>query len=217
MGCKAGFGVGHTRDTQTKGVWVWSGGVRPGGEAGPTLVFMDTEGLESARRVDTYDDRIFAFSAVVSSLLIYNLAEAVRESDVAKLSFAAQLGKEFMAAEAPAGGGGGSLAPAAMLWLIQRDFLGGKSVQEMLAEALAEVPNPGADPEVAAINDVRRALGGLAADSTAFGLPQPHLDRTALCELPDDALAAEYLDARTRLRDLVHRLAAPKVRYDGGL
>lgn len=37
------------------------------------------------------DDRIFAVSTLLSSLLIYNLPEAIRESDIAKLSFAVQL------------------------------------------------------------------------------------------------------------------------------
>ena len=29
-----------------------------------------------------------------------------------------------------------------MLWLIQRDFLEGKTVGQMVSEALSEVPNP---------------------------------------------------------------------------
>jgi hypothetical protein len=36
-----------------------------------------------------------------------------------------------------------------MLWLIQRDFLEGKTVQQMVAEALARVPNPSQDPDIA--------------------------------------------------------------------
>ncbi len=137
VGCDEGFGVGHTRETQTKGIWVWGSpiprrigqGGEEGEEEGVSLVLMDTEGLESTKRIDTYDDRIFAFSAVVSSLLIYNLAEAVRESDIAKLSFATRLGAEVA----------GGLQPNSMLWLIQRDFLSGKTVNEMLEESLAEV------------------------------------------------------------------------------
>lgn len=207
VGCEEGFGVGHTRDTQTKGVWVWGEAVRRraegegGGSEEVGLVLMDTEGLESTRRIDTYDDRIFAFSAVVSSLLVYNLAEALRESDVAKLSFASKLGKEFL----------GGLQPSAMLWLIQRDFLGGKTVNDMLREALAEVPNPEGNAEVTAVNDVRQSLKHLAGTSTAFGLAQPHLKRTKLCELGDSELAPEYVSQRDELRKLVHRLAAPKV------
>ncbi len=35
-----------------------------------------------------------------------------------------------------------------MLWLIQRDFLEGKTVAAMVAEALATVPNPTRDPDI---------------------------------------------------------------------
>eukprot|EP00191_Tetraselmis_sp_GSL018_P015499 CAMPEP_0177579746 /NCGR_PEP_ID=MMETSP0419_2-20121207/1139_1 /TAXON_ID=582737 /ORGANISM="Tetraselmis sp., Strain GSL018" /LENGTH=206 /DNA_ID=CAMNT_0019068463 /DNA_START=415 /DNA_END=1032 /DNA_ORIENTATION=- len=110
VGCDMGFGVGHTRETHTKGAWVWSEGVvkeatTANSSSVTRLVFIDTEGLESVKRTDTYDDRIFAFSAALSSLLIYNLAETIRESDVAKLSFATQLGKELIGREDGVEGG----------------------------------------------------------------------------------------------------------------
>ncbi len=35
-----------------------------------------------------------------------------------------------------------------MLWLIQRDFLHGASVQQMVAEALAPVPNPDRNADI---------------------------------------------------------------------
>jgi hypothetical protein len=68
-----GFGVGHTRDTQTKGIWLWGEGHEARDDLGSnrTLVFVDTEGFESTARSSSYDDRIFAVAAVLSSLLIY--------------------------------------------------------------------------------------------------------------------------------------------------
>lgn len=77
-------------------------------------------------------------------VLIYNLPESIRESDLEKLSFAVELSKAFYSAEKggtvggdggasaagaadAAGSGGGSAAlpvqPGNMVWLIQRDFL----------------------------------------------------------------------------------------------
>ena len=69
-------------------------------------------------------------------VLVYNLPEAIRESDLEKLSFAVELSKAFYSAPnatATAGGGdvGGGTAPqdalpiqpGSMVWLIQRDFL----------------------------------------------------------------------------------------------
>lgn len=50
----------------------------------------------------------------------------------------------------------------------------------------------------------------LARDSSAIGLPQPHLNRTALCELPEAALDATYLQRRDELRQHLHATAAAK-------
>jgi hypothetical protein len=103
--------VGHQRSTQTRGVWLWdnpvpvhhsdipSTGATSNSSIDPSvplsLLFFDTEGFESTGQSDAYDDRIFAFAAIISSTLVYNLAEAVRESDIEKLSFAVELATAF--------------------------------------------------------------------------------------------------------------------------
>jgi hypothetical protein len=95
------------RDTQTRGVWLWSrpvpqdvqtsttDGTTKSANSAVSLLFFDTEGFESTGQSDAYDDRIFAFAAVIASTLVYNLAEAVRESDIEKLSFAVELANAF--------------------------------------------------------------------------------------------------------------------------
>jgi hypothetical protein len=60
------------------------------------------------------------------------------------------------------------------------------------------------------VNAIRRSLALLARDSTAVGLPQPHLNRTGLCELPDFALEPAYVAARENLREHLHASARPK-------
>ena len=65
-----GFGVGHTRSTQTKGVWVWGEPQRVATGGAPVIVYVDTEGFESTGKSDVYDDRIFALSAIMSALLV---------------------------------------------------------------------------------------------------------------------------------------------------
>ena len=143
---------------------------------------MDTEGFEASGKSDAYDDRVFALSTFISALLIYNLPETVRESDIEKLSFAVELAQAFFADmkacdRAPAyrfwhracasnsrrhkthegavyvlafsqGDGGSSVEPGNMLWLIQRDFLEGKSVEAMVKESLAPVANPHGDRDI---------------------------------------------------------------------
>eukprot|EP00877_Chromochloris_zofingiensis_P014120 jgi/Chrzof1/8962/Cz03g31040.t1 len=210
--CDTGFGVGHTRETQTKGIWVWGEPQllsNEQGEVQKALVFVDTEGFESTGRSNSYDDRIFAVAAVLSSLLIYNLPETIRESDVSKLSFAVDLAAGFY--DNYQGSQGVPVQPGSMLWLIQRDFLEGKSVQQLVKDALAPVPNPSHDMELDALNKIRASLASIAGNSTGYSLPQPHLERTHLCKLNDSQLEPAYVRQRDRLNELVHQLARPKV------
>ena len=46
------------------------------------------------------------------------------------------------------GGSANGLEAGNMLWLIQRDFLQGKTVGAMVADALAEQPNPHGDKDI---------------------------------------------------------------------
>ena len=175
------------------------------------------EGFESTGKADSYDDRIFALSTLISSVLIYNLPESIRESDLEKLSFAAELAHAFYeSGDAPGGGGAGGadaapIRPGWMFWLIQRDFLKGDTLPAMLRAALRPVPNPHADPGIAQLNRIRGGLAAIAANSTALGLPQPHLDRTRLCAMRDEELAPGYLARRGELQRAVRAAAAPKV------
>ncbi|CAI5494657.1 unnamed protein product [Closterium sp. Naga37s-1] len=207
--CDEGFGVGHARDTKTKGIWVWGDPMEMQVNGQTTSVlFLDTEGFESVGKSSVYDDRIFALATVLSSVLIYNLAETVKEADIAKLSFAVELAEEFYGRVK---GRDEVFTPAKLLWLIQRDFLEGKTVQEMVRGALQPVPNPEGDKDVEQVNLIRQSLNLMAANSTAFGLTQPHLARTHLCELSDEELDPKYVRQRNQLRQLVASLVQPKI------
>jgi len=56
-----------------------------------------------------------------------------------------------------------------MLWVIQRDFLQGKGVQQVVDEALAPVPNPEGDKELDQLNKIRASLAAIAGNSTGEG------------------------------------------------
>ncbi|CAN4093690.1 unnamed protein product [Withania somnifera] len=62
--------------------------------------------------------------------------------------------------------------PAKLLWLILRDFLQGKSVQEMVDEALQCVPNTDGDKNIDQVNQIRDSLARMGDNSTAFSLLQ---------------------------------------------
>jgi hypothetical protein len=60
------------------------------------------------------------------------------------------------------------------------------------------------------VNRIRNSITALSRDSVAYGLPQPHLDRTRLCDLPDSALSPAYLSHREVLRAHLHAAARAK-------
>lgn len=209
LSCYEGFGVGHMRDTKTKGIWIWGTPIDLEIDGVKTSVFyIDTEGFESIGKSNVYDDRIFALATVISSVLIYNLPETIREADISRLSFAVELAEEFYGRVK---GQDVAFEPAKLLWLIQRDFLQGKSVQQMVDEALRQVPNKDRDRNIDMINQIRDSLAIMGDNSTAFSLPQPHLQRTKLCDLKDGELDPSYVKKREKLKELVSSIIRPKI------
>ncbi|XP_057964612.1 uncharacterized protein LOC131155465 [Malania oleifera] len=209
LSCYEGFGVGHMRDTKTKGIWVWGTPLEVDINGVKTSVFyLDTEGFESVGKSNVYDDRIFALATVMSSVLIYNLPETIREADISRLSFAVELAEEFYGRFT---GNDVAFEPAKLLWLIQRDFLQGKSVQEMVNEALQRVPNYDGNKNIDQVNQIRESLAIMGDNSTAFSLPQPHLQRTKLCDMKDGELDPTYVKKREQLKKLVADIIRPKI------
>lgn len=209
LSCYEGFGVGHMRDTKTKGIWVWGTPLELDINGVKTSVFyLDTEGFESIGKSNVYDDRIFALATVLSSVLIYNLPETIREADISRLSFAVELAEEFYGRVK---GQDVAFEPAKLLWLIQRDFLQGKSVQQMVNEALQHVPNSDGNKNIDQVNQIRDSLAIMGDNSTAFSLPQPHLQRTKLCDMKDGELDPMYVKKREQLKELVASFIRPKI------
>ena len=128
VSCGEGFGVGHTRKTETKGVWVWGEPMIVDGDE-VNVVFVDTEGFEATGMSDAYDDRIFALSSIMSSVLVYNLPETVKEGDIEKLSFAVELAQEFYTRASAKGGGDGGGDDA-----FHAAVAGGEHSHELLGE-----------------------------------------------------------------------------------
>ncbi|KAH9602756.1 hypothetical protein KSS87_023044 [Heliosperma pusillum] len=180
LSCDEGFGVGHMRDTKTKGIWIWGTPIEVKVDGVKTAVlYLDTEGFESIGKSNVYDDRIFALATVMSSVLIYNLPETVREADISRLSFAVELAEEFYGRDK-------------MLLLTQLSFYGSYS-------------------EIFYVNQIRESLAMMGDNSLAFSLPQPHLQRTKLCELNDTELDPGYVRKREQLKEVVASIVRPKI------
>ncbi|CAL9088445.1 unnamed protein product [Musa textilis] len=233
------------RHAKTKGLWVWGVPVElviDGLKV--SVLYLDTEGFENVRKSNVYDDRIFALATLISSVLIYNLPETVREADISRLSFAVEIAEEFYGRsvfeelcycqnpslelilfifsylttlgllnfmELRMKGKEVAFEPAKLLWLIQRDYLQGSSVQEMVNEGLRPVPNKSGDKNIDQVNKIRTSLARMANNISAFGLPQPHLRRTKLCDMKDTELDPLYVQNREQFKQFVASIIRPKI------
>jgi hypothetical protein len=94
MGRPNGFTVGPTVKACTKGLWLWGKAIEvDGGEL--NILFLDTEGLGSTVRSETYDARIFALALLLSSYFVYNSVGTIDGNAVAKLSLVVNLTKHI--------------------------------------------------------------------------------------------------------------------------
>ncbi|CAN1131821.1 Guanylate-binding protein 4 [Linum perenne] len=221
LSCDEGFGVGHMRDTKTKGIWVWGTPIELDINGVKTSVFyLDTEGFESIGKSNVYDDRIFALATVLSSVLVYNLPETIREADISRLSFAVELAEEFYGRFALLLICSSSMFSLShfrnrvkMLHLNLQNFYGlsNEIFYEMVDEALRRVPNQDGDKNIDQVNQIRESLAIMGDNSTAFSLPQPHLQRTKLCELKDSELEQSYVSRREKLKKIVSSIIRPKI------
>ncbi|KAM7527245.1 hypothetical protein LguiB_030655 [Lonicera macranthoides] len=61
------------------------------------------------------------------------------------------------------------------------------------------------------VNRIRDSLAVMGDNSTAFSLPQPHLQRTKLCDLKDGELDPNYVRKREQLKQVVASVIRPKI------
>lgn len=160
-----GFGVGSTVRAHTKGLWVWGRAVEVDG-SDTHVLFLDTEGLGSTVRSESYDSRIFALALLLSSYFIYNSQGTVDGAAIAKLSLVVNLTRHIHVRSAAAGKEDsgtefGQFFPA-FLWVV-RDFSvklerdGRKiSAREYLEDALR--PEDGVSEAVEQKNAVRMLI-----------------------------------------------------------
>ncbi|ONM10300.1 Guanylate-binding family protein [Zea mays] len=81
----------------------------------------------------------------------------------------------------------------------------------MVNEALQRVPNDNGDKYIDEVNQIRDSLAVMGNNSTAFSLPQPHLQRTKLCDMEDKELEPLYVKRREQLKQLVSSIVKPKI------
>ena len=159
-----GFSVGSTVKACTKGIWVWGRALEVEG-SDTHVLFLDTEGLGSTVRSETYDTRVFALALLLSSYFIYNSFGTVDGAAIAKLSLVVNLTRHIhvrsAAGREDSGTEFGQFFPS-FLWVV-RDFSvklerdGRKiSAREYLEDALR--PEDGVSEAVEQKNAVRMLI-----------------------------------------------------------
>jgi hypothetical protein len=93
-GQQKGFSLGGSTNPCTQGVWIWGEPISLASDGSQTLLF-DTEGLFALNRDDKFDTALFLFSALASSLLIYNCIGLIDEKALERLAFIGNLGSYF--------------------------------------------------------------------------------------------------------------------------
>lgn len=90
----SGFGVGHSVQACTKGIWLWGEPVYVDNRK-MAVLFLDTEGLGSVKASATQDARIFALTLLIASYFVYNSRGTIDSSAIDKLSLVVNLTKQI--------------------------------------------------------------------------------------------------------------------------
>jgi hypothetical protein len=246
-----GFAVGGTVKACTRGIWLRSCAAPPpppppgaaAGAAAPAhaahVLFLDTEGLGSTSRSETYDARVFSLALLLSSAFVYNSVGTIDGNAIAKLSLVVQLTRHIHVRAQPGGkedsGTEFSSFFPTFTWVV-RDFAvrlekdGRKiSAREYLEDALR--PEEGLSEASEAKNAVRHLLRSFFPERDCVTMVRPVADEKALMGLGAAAAAAgagglEALESQLRpefrsqveaLRRKVVASARPKALYGRAL
>lgn len=89
-GVSAGFPLGSTVESTTKGIWAWC---QKHPEIPDTiLLLLDTEGLGDISKADQgHDNCIFTLATLLCNVLVYNVMTTLNEDVVQKLTFISEL------------------------------------------------------------------------------------------------------------------------------
>uniref|UniRef100_A0A8C8DA66 GB1/RHD3-type G domain-containing protein n=1 Tax=Oncorhynchus tshawytscha TaxID=74940 RepID=A0A8C8DA66_ONCTS len=86
----AGFALGATIQSKTKGIWMWC--VPHPEKRDHTLVLLDTEGLGDVEKGDEKNDNwIFSLAVLLSSTLVYNSLGTIDNNALEKLHYVTEL------------------------------------------------------------------------------------------------------------------------------
>eukprot|EP01113_Clastostelium_recurvatum_P035254 TRINITY_DN4893_c0_g1_i1.p1 TRINITY_DN4893_c0_g1~~TRINITY_DN4893_c0_g1_i1.p1 ORF type:complete len:851 (-),score=175.02 TRINITY_DN4893_c0_g1_i1:63-2615(-) len=235
LGRQDGFEVGPTVNAMTKGIYIWGKPIPVRQPSGETLnvVLIDTEGIGSTEKDETYDAKIFALAVLLSSYFVYNSFSVIDEGAIDKLSLVANLSKHIQVRSFDSNKKGEDSDSAdelsvffpSFMWLL-RDFMldltsfkGGHpmSAKEYLEENLELKPVPEKGGErVRAKNQARKAIKDLFRDRDCSTIIRPVMDEKQLRnidQIPSSSLRPEFLGQVNTFTEKVLHSARAKMLF----
>lgn len=93
----SGFGVGHTVESYTKGIWMWPEPVKARTADGEEIdvIVMDSEGLGATEQTEHHDTEVFSLATLLCSVLVFNGSSTIDENSIQTLGFIANLTKHI--------------------------------------------------------------------------------------------------------------------------
>jgi hypothetical protein len=227
-GRNSGFDIGSTVEPKTQGIWLWcidNNSIHLEEYGLPkdyNLILIDTEGIGSYTKSETYDVEIFSLALLLSSYFVYNSLGSIDETALDRLSLVLELSKHIQAQTNQQGADPYQIKMffPSFLWLV-RDFslelvIQGKLVssREYLETALQ--PQRGQGERVAGKNQIRHAITEYFQDRDCFTMKRPVADEYQLqhlAELKMSELRPEFLEQIAALKKLIFQRAKPKSLY----
>ncbi|KAJ8598077.1 hypothetical protein CTAYLR_005577 [Chrysophaeum taylorii] len=195
------LGVGSTTEPHTRGIWIWH--VPAAAAAAPPLILMDTEGLASSDRDESYDAKIFSLALLLSSYVVLNVVGVIDDATIERLHVVTQVATSIIVSERDGGSVSEHFPP---LVVLVRDFalrptkdgapLGDN---EYLEEALRDRE----DRRRPRRNQTRKTLRTVFPSRACCTLVRPVSDEDALrraANLSDDELRPEFVEKLARLK-----------------
>jgi len=191
----AGFQVGPTVKACTKGIWLYGKTISSSSSSSSSsplhVLFLDTEGLGSTIRSETYDARVFALTLLLSSFFVYNSIGTIDGNAISKLSLVVSLTRHVHVKARQGGkedtGTEFSQFFPSFMWVV-RDFAvklekeGRKiSSREYLEDALR--PEDGMTEAIESKNAVRMLLRNFFPERDCLCMVRPVADEKALMVL----------------------------------
>jgi len=225
---RAGFAVGSSIQACTKGIWLWGEPIKADGK---TILLLDSEGLGSIGKEQTFDVQIFSLSILLASLFLLNTSGTINEGALEQLELVVQMTERVRAKDSRAAGssssGGGNAskeddlhALAAhfpdFLWVLRdfslelQDASGSPiSARQYLEQALQPVPGA----RSAEKNRIRHVLSTVFPSRDCVPLVRPITDERQLQRMQTldvKELRPEFRSLMDALRQRVLTQVRPK-------